>query len=176
MFTVIRQTANMWLSGQNNFFYKTVRFFINHIDHRVMLFRMTIGTYKNIILCYCQTLRCHSGTHGRHITFTGKKGLCCFQTGNNIGSIFPLFFPVFKGKCHQLFFLGKHLDLSTKRIVSRFLIGGFPLGGRLISASVYKGICQIRSHNDQNHDQDPEPENAVSPFHLFLHLSALLPQ
>ena len=68
------------------------------------------------------------------------------------------------------------VDLSTKSIVSRFLIGGFPLGGRLISASVYKGICQIRSHNDQNHDQDPEPENAVFPFHLFRHLSALLPQ
>ena len=49
---------------------------------------MTIGTYKNIILCYCQTLRCHSGTHGRHITFTGKKGSCCFQTRNNIGSVF----------------------------------------------------------------------------------------
>ena len=95
---------------------------------------------------------------------------------HNIGSVFPLLFPVFKGKCHQLFFLGKHLDLSTKSIVSRFLISGFPLGGRLISASVYKGICQIRSHDDQNHDQDPEPENAVFPFHLFRHLSALLPQ
>ena len=88
MFTVICQTANMWLSGQNNFFYKTMRFFVDHIDHRVMLFRMAIGTYKNIILCYCQTLRCHSGTHGRHITLTGKKGSCCFQAGNNIGSVF----------------------------------------------------------------------------------------
>ena len=31
-------------------------------------------------------------------------------------------------------------------------------------------------NNDPNNHHDPEPENAVSPFHLFLHLSALLPQ
>ena len=126
----------------------------------------TLVFYQPDIKKHTVILRHHDNEdHNNKNHITDNAGLASFA-----------FFPVFKGKCHQLFFLGKHLDLSTKRIVSRFLIGGFPLGGRLISASVYKGICQIRSHNDQNHDQDPEPENAVSPFHLFRHLSALLPQ
>ena len=32
---------------------------------------------------------------------------------HNIGSVFPLFFPIIKGNCHQRFLLGKHLDLPS---------------------------------------------------------------
>ena len=116
MLRVIGKSSHMRLSRQYHFFNKIMIFLIDHINDRIMFLCAAVSADQHIILCNRQSLRRHGCTHGRSGTLFCEQRPGILQPGNDICSIFLLFFSPIKGKIRKILFLGKHLFLSPQCI------------------------------------------------------------
>ena len=81
MFLIIGKSAYMRQTWQDYLFDKSVSFFVDHINNRVMFFRMTIGTYKYILIGHCKSLRSHGSTHSLFVPSTFRNVLVYLSPG-----------------------------------------------------------------------------------------------
>ena len=140
MFRIVGKASHMRLSRQHYFFYKVMFLFIDHIDDRIMFLCAAVSTDQHIIFGNCQSLRSHGRAHGRYGTFFRKQRPCIFQSGNDISSIFFLFFSSVKGKIGKCLFLGKHLFLAPQRIHCSTSVCHHSFCWQFCFCSVYKCI------------------------------------
>ena len=140
MLRIVGKASHMRLSRQHYFFYKVMFLFIDHIDDRIMFLCAAVSTDQHIIFGNCQSLRSHGRAHGRCGTFFRKQRPCIFQSGNDISSIFFLFFSSVKGKIGKCLFLGKHLFLAPQRIHCGTSVCHHSFCWQFCFCSVYKCI------------------------------------
>ena len=140
MLRVIGKSSHMRLSRQYHFFNKIMFFLIDHINDRIMFLCAAVSADQHIILCNRQSLRRHGRTHGRSGTLFCEQRPGILQPGNDICSIFLLFFSPIKGKIREILFLGKHLFLAPQRIHRSTSVCHHSFCGQLSFCTVNKCI------------------------------------
>ena len=117
-------------TGRTTSFDKSVSFFVNHINNRVMFFRMTIGTYKYILIGHCKSLRSHGSTYRLFCTLCIQECSCISQSGNNISSVLFFFFSALKGKvfnsscCDSICICPRNEYTAASWLVTGYFAGG----------------------------------------------------